>query len=61
MERLSESDREFVGAIIRSAMDQILEQFQGFAGGVLGEIFSLVMELWRTETGSGESSVAQRR
>jgi hypothetical protein len=58
MEKLSESDREFVGTIIRSAIDQIFEQFQGFTGGVLGEIFSLVMELWRTETGSGESSLA---
>jgi hypothetical protein len=38
---------------IGSAVDQVLEQVQVFAGCILGEIFALVLELWRTEAKKG--------
>ena len=50
LEGLSERDMDVVYGAIGSAVDQILEQVQVFAGCVLGEIFALVLELWRTET-----------
>jgi hypothetical protein len=50
LEGLPEKDLDIIYGAIGSAVDQVLEKVQVFAGCVLGEIFALVLELWRTET-----------
>jgi ribosomal protein S7 len=49
-EQLSPKDLEMVRTAIHSAMDQMQKQMQTFAGHVLGEIFALVLDLWKCET-----------
>ena len=49
LEHLPEQDMDVVRGAIGSAVDQILEEMQIFTGRVLGEIFALVLEIWRSE------------
>jgi len=54
-ERMRPRDREMVHTAITSAMNQAMEQMQSFTGRVLGEIFSLVFDLWKCETTRDET------
>ena len=55
---LSEKDLDSVYNALGSAVDQVQEGLQTFAGQVLGEIFALVLELERTRTRLDRKTVA---
>ena len=56
-EHLRPEDLEMVRTAIHSAMDQMQKQMQAFAGHVLGEIFALVLDLWKCETKLKDSTL----
>ena len=56
-EQLRSQELETVHTAIRSAMDQMLKQMQSFAGHVLGEVFALVLDLWKCETKLDEDTL----
>jgi hypothetical protein len=58
LDRLPKHDLPIVYEAIESTADQIREHFQTFAGSVLGEIFALVLEVWRTNRHSDRANVA---
>ncbi len=58
LEHLSGRDLDLVYGALASAMDQIHERLQSFAGQVLGEIFALIMELKRSETKPDHKAIA---